>query len=758
LLNNSRGRFLQIAAGYTVFNPHLLLTVMWDGEVLVELMPLAKDWLKWRACDPTSPHWYTPQRLARYAAAHVARDQDHGRPPRTVREFISEFCGLSGTAKQKIVLEDSGLARQPLAALFDDGAVDERRVIALLDAMQQHSRPVKPRDLGVVGSDHLRLFCMAAGAAEETFRYRAIAGETNEKVPFIVEAAFAAAADGEQLRRLVLGINFAAALANPYRSIHTGYDGLETQLAEQRCGRDAPIVLILHLACARVDYQDRGKSTVVLERTIAEAIGTAVDSVTGSWAKRRKAEERNDRRAVERYRREVAAAAAAAKPARVKNAVIGSGVLYREIEAAAAACGHSIKELTVLSRDLDPYGFDTSVGHGLGQWFAAQVNRLVGPTGRVHLRGLFYRIVASSDVKKPDGKVFANTDANWVWLQKRAAKAGRWLSYVPFNRIRDERNEGPRLFLPQYPPASGDGTFARGIVVEVPPLGAVLPALSVTAPRGAQPYRIVMIGEKSSLAEVLAPIAEMVEGELLLPTGETTDTMIAEMVERAAADGRPTVVLYFVDFDPGGWQMAISVSRKLQALRTLLYPELKIEVHRVALTLEQVRQFNLPSTPLKETEKRALKWREAMGHEQTEIDALAALRPDDLRAIALAAVAPFFDSTLVRRGEEAAEAWRREAEAKIADHPSLTKAQDKIVAAHIRVKRAIAALQKVQNDVQAELQDQLGIDDASIPVPEAQIEGSALPALFTTDDDFATASLKLVAEKKYDIAEDEDGG
>ena len=72
-------------------------------------------WMKWRACDPTSAHWYSPARLARYAAAHVARDQDQGRE-RTVREFIAESCGLSSSAKQKSVLEESGRARMPLAA------------------------------------------------------------------------------------------------------------------------------------------------------------------------------------------------------------------------------------------------------------------------------------------------------------------------------------------------------------------------------------------------------------------------------------------------------------------------------------------------------------------------------------------------------------------------------------------------------------------------------------------------------------------
>ena len=58
---------------------------------------------------------------------------------------------------------------------------------------------------------------------------------------------------------------------------------------------------------------------------------------------------------------------------------------------------------------------------------------------------------------------------------------------------------------------------------------------------------------------------------------------------------------------------------------------------------EQVRVHGLPSRPLKATERRADRWREAMGVAQTEIDALAALRPDLLRRITSEAVEPFFD-------------------------------------------------------------------------------------------------------------------
>jgi hypothetical protein len=136
-----------------------------------------------------------------------------------------------------------------------------------------------------------------------------------------------------------------------------------------------------------------------------------------------------------------------------------------------------------------------------------------------------------------------------------------------------------------------------------------------------QRYRLILITEKSSLRPILQPIAEHVGAELLAMTGESSHTRVAELAARADEDGLPAVVLYFSDHDPSGWQMPISVSRKLQALRDLLYPSLDIQVHRAALTAEQARELELPTTPLKESEKRGDNWKAKTGREQTELDA-----------------------------------------------------------------------------------------------------------------------------------------
>ena len=334
-----------------------------------------------------------------------------------------------------------------------------------------------------------------------------------------------------------------------------------------------------------------------------------------------------------------------------------SGKLRARLDTACKASGLRLCDLTVLAGQNDPYRWDTAAGHRLGCWFKEQIDRAV-PYGGVHLRALHYLLIGNA--LRPDGKPYVNDDQNWDLVQK-AANAARWLGYVPFDRIRDERNADPEVYVPGHSIEIGFGNLSLYCSLDVPSLGSVLPHIWASAPEPLQPYRIIFIGEKSSLGSELWSLAEHIGAELLLPTGEISNTLIAGIAACAAADGRPAAVLYFSDFDPAGWQKPVSVSRKLQALRDLEHHDLEIEVHPVALTLDEIVAFGLPSTPLKETERRADRWQAIMGREQTEIDALIALRPGAVRSLAEQAIMPFYDPTLRQRARELAAAWEAQA-------------------------------------------------------------------------------------------------
>ena len=84
-------------------------------------------WSKWRPSDPTSAHWYEIEHFDRLVAGYLAADQKDGRG-RTVREFIAEFRGLTGTRKQKAVLGETGLARKNLSELISGDQLDRSRL------------------------------------------------------------------------------------------------------------------------------------------------------------------------------------------------------------------------------------------------------------------------------------------------------------------------------------------------------------------------------------------------------------------------------------------------------------------------------------------------------------------------------------------------------------------------------------------------------------------------------------------------------
>jgi len=262
ILTASEARFLQIADQYAVLNPHLTITIDWFGE-RTENIATAPDWAKWRPSNPTSPHWYRVDHLERLVAAYIAHDADNGRE-RTVRELVAEFRGLSSTAKQKSIVAATGMPRAKLADLWDGEQLDTTSIEALLTAMKAESRPVKPADLGVIGRDHLAHRLAEMGCVMESFDYRKKDG-IQDGVPWVIETAFGwLGDDAPAVRTLVTGVNWSPGIVNPFRQLGRYGQSLDSVLEQQRAGRREPIVLVLHIACPRVEYTDRGKSAVVI--------------------------------------------------------------------------------------------------------------------------------------------------------------------------------------------------------------------------------------------------------------------------------------------------------------------------------------------------------------------------------------------------------------------------------------------------------------------------------------------------------------
>jgi hypothetical protein len=346
------------------------------------------------------------------------------------------------------------------------------------------------------------------------------------------------------------------------------------------------------------------------------------------------------------------------------------------------------------------------------------------------------------NVRKPNGEIYTNTDDDWNWISTVAGKAARWLGYVPFERIIDNRNAEP--FICHKARVTPEAYVSIGLDVTIPDADDLEPAPIAV---GFEPT--VIFGEKASLEDALLPIARRKQADLYLPTGEISDTLLHRIAKDASEDGRPMVMFTMADCDPAGYQMSVSIGRKLQAFRDLLFPKLRFEVVPVALTVDQVRELELPSTPLKETEKRADRWRDAFGVEQTEIDALATLQPDVLTQIAERAFDPYFDRTLEDRVDEAKEEWEeraREALSKQINPEHLEALREEAAGKLSELKDAIESINERLRLVAA---DHFTLPEIEVPEPEVDDDLGRL-ALVSFDDDWVAATKALIRRKAYE--------
>jgi hypothetical protein len=291
-----------------------------------------------------------------------------------------------------------------------------------------------------------------------------------------------------------------------------------------------------------------------------------------------------------------------------------------------------------------------------------------------------------------------------------------------------------------------------GLHVDIPEADDLdpLPAADGFVPR--QKYQFAMFGEKSSLEEVLRPIAEKMEADLYLGSGEISDTLIHQIAQDAAKDGRPLVIITFTDCDPSGHQMVISIGRKMQALQDLLFPDLRWELVQAGLTPDQVKAEGLPSSPLKGEEKRAEAWKAAFGIEQTEIDSLTiASRVSILRRFAKKAFEPYIDHDLKKRVTLAEVEWNRAA------HKAVDEQVD---AEHLSAIRAEAAekLETMREQIDR-INADLKLAGSHFNLPPIEVPGPDTPdpedldpgrlAFLRFDSDWIITTKVLIEHRAY---------
>ncbi|UCH56665.1 MAG: hypothetical protein JSV18_04715 [Candidatus Bathyarchaeota archaeon] len=134
-----------------------------------------------------------------------------------------------------------------------------------------------------------------------------------------------------------------------------------------------------------------------------------------------------------------------------------------------------------------------------------------------------------------------------------------------------------------------------------------------------QPYHLLISLEKDALSRLVSDEANKYYIRTFPTRGYPSFSYVRRMASyiKNRLRGRPTVVLYFGDFDPSGVDIERDLSERLQK-----YGAGEFKVRRIALTRDQIVQYSLPPMPVKKSDARAPSFVANYGEETVELDAL----------------------------------------------------------------------------------------------------------------------------------------
>ena len=302
--------FLPIRWGkaFALLNPHALVRIRQfddrsehanfeDGKTWKIYHPSVDfpgNWRKWLPTDHTSVHWYDLDSLKRLLFSHIAAGQNGDRDL-TLREFVCQFRGLSGTAKAKVVCDQfPGISR------LSDFAGQEDMVKDLLEAMRQQSTPPSPHVLGVVGEAHF-LQCFQGWFGVKRHWYREVADQVGD-IPFVFEVLLA---ETEQEGAIFHGINFSPTYDDPLSGNHLRCPEFYSDSFRDflNNGHASPIdsdehgaprtAAAIHLVCPALEFLDRGKTRLKIPSSMADAISKALWGAVKTFYKEGEARRRD---------------------------------------------------------------------------------------------------------------------------------------------------------------------------------------------------------------------------------------------------------------------------------------------------------------------------------------------------------------------------------------------------------------------------------------------------------------------------------
>ena len=311
-----------------------------------------------------------------------------------------------------------------------------------------------------------------------------------------------------------------------------------------------------------------------------------------------------------------------------------------------------ITDLIVLASANDPFYIGTPTNLKDAEWFADIWKKFDYQSG-IHLRRIHYQLISQDPAPLlPDGETYENTKACWKKLNS-ASKYARYLGLVDAWRFKDRRNPEPVINVNGYKVEPYIDITELGYwEVELDSFPS-LPSYWLKEYSGDQKYHIEIWIEKSTMNDVLEPVCQSQGVNLIVGMGEFSITSVVKLMNRLKTYKKPCRILYVSDFDPGGRSMPVAVSRKIEKFLEDSDEPFDVRLIPIILTHEQIQKYELPRTPIKESEKRGTQFEKRFGEGAVELDALEALHPGELKKIVVKAIRQYRDGGLNMRVSEA---------------------------------------------------------------------------------------------------------
>ena len=131
---------------------------------------------------------------------------------------------------------------------------------------------------------------------------------------------------------------------------------------------------------------------------------------------------------------------------------------------------------------------------------------------------------------------------------------------------------------------------------------------------------VMVMVEKQALEGILLPVCKRLDIGFVANKGYSSSSMMYEIGDILAGmqdQNRDSHIIYLGDHDPSGLDMSRDVEDRLE-----MFSETIVEVHRVALNMDQVIKFNPPENPTKLSDSRAEAYILEHGESSWELDAL----------------------------------------------------------------------------------------------------------------------------------------